>query len=207
MSHTKYIKKMNPITVESESQQERILARRQRIHQRIDQIRQRSPKKNAKKGQNGNSKDESNSISSNHFTQAQICVNKAEAIITNSTKSLEEFIAQGESTLSDIKIASMNHESNRRTDKEKSKKEMLDRLEHEAELENLKFDDISEKWKAQYHEDVRNPNELYQLLNTQNAKCKSVIGDKNRIINLLKEAARTSEDKYMKDLKRQNDDI
>jgi len=204
---------MNPITVESESQQERILARRQRIQQRIDQIKQRSPKKNANKNNNKNNNDDpsSNAVqtATNQYNLPanQICVNQAEKVIETSTKSLEDFISQGQSTLSDIKIASMNHESNRRTDREKSKKEMLDRLDHEAELENLKFEDISEKWKAEYHQDVKNPNQLYQLLNTQNAKCKSVIADKNRIINLLKEAARTSEDKYMKDLKRQNDDI
>ena len=204
---------MNPITVESESQQERILARRQRIQQRIDQIKQRSPKKNANKNNNKTNNDDpsSNAVqtATNQYNLPanQICVNQAEKVIETSTKSLEDFISQGQSTLSDIKIASMNHESNRRTDREKSKKEMLDRLDHEAELENLKFEDISEKWKAEYHQDVKNPNQLYQLLNTQNAKCKSVIADKNRIINLLKEAARTSEDKYMKDLKRQNDDI
>lgn len=201
-------------TIESESKQERILARRERIQTRI------GLKNGGSKaaGSHNNSHNMSNTNSNaktietslrNPATQ-KIEVNTATEITNKTLSALNEYINQGQSILADVKVASMSHESNRRNEQEKQQHEMVERLNFEAKVEEEKFRDIADKWilkNSGLNENKINPSDLYLLLNDQNEKCKTVINDKNRLIGLLKEVARTAEDRYVKDLKRENDDV
>lgn len=200
---------MQENTVESESQQERILARRERIAARVEQNESfRKSKASNGKARNGSNFDQNNSLSATSSSKASNSINvkTADKAKKEIETSLEELISQGKSILADVKIASTNHESTRRNQQEKQQREMIERLNTEAHNEAIKFQEIAEKWKVN-NADKMNPGELYELLNEQNDSCKGIISQKNKIINLLKEVARTAEDRYVKDLKRENDDI
>lgn len=195
-------------TIESESQQERILARRERIEVRKEQ---KSQTKSQSKKEKFN--EENRNFNLVH-KEPTISANTATGITEQNETCLEEFIAQGKSILSDVKVASTNHEANRRKMQEKQQLEMLERLEMEAKREAIKFEEIANKWRQHDQKTDENnstsqtdPSNLYELLNEQNNSCKKVISEKNKLINLLKEVARTAEDRYVKDLKRENDDI
>ena len=182
-----------PVTLELTAM--RILARRQRIQERLD----RQEYLNNLAAGMAPEPVETRPVSS-------IEVNHAVSTIKDNKLALEEFINQGQSILADVQIASNNNESSRRKEQEKQHKELLERLENEGRQEDEKFKEISAKWDLKTGK-YKNHSDLYNLLNEQNDTCKLVINQKNKIITILKDAIKMAEESYVKDLKRENNDI
>ncbi|KAB1267125.1 Dynein regulatory complex protein 1 [Camelus dromedarius] len=86
----------------------------------------------------------------------------------------------------------------------------LEKLENEVKTSQDKFDEITVKWEE--GKQKRIPQELWEMLNAQQVHCAGLIEDKNKLINELQQARarpelKTKDDQYVKDLKKQSDDI
>lgn len=62
----------------------------------------------------------------------------------------------------------------------------LEKLENEVKTSHDKFDEITAKWKE--GKEKRIPQELWEMLNTQQQHCAGLIEDKNKLINELQQA-------------------
>jgi len=176
-------------SVNSESQQERILARRNRINEREEQKNQ--PNKPL--------------ITVQTSKAPSIVHNTADDTTNACADSLDDFKKTGEKLLSDVHIAAQNHESERRREQERQQRELLERLETEARHEQDKFQEILNKWGVS--SSCRTPQDLNSLLVEQTKSCSNVIQQKSKFIDLLKGELRQADDRYTKDLKRQNKDM
>ncbi|XP_019514512.1 PREDICTED: dynein regulatory complex protein 1 [Hipposideros armiger] len=81
----------------------------------------------------------------------------------------------------------------------------LEKLENEVKTSQDKFDEISAKWEEGKQKTI--PQELWEMLNTQQVHCAGLIEDKNKLISELQQELKTKDDQYVKDLKKQSDDI
>lgn len=62
----------------------------------------------------------------------------------------------------------------------------LEKLENEVKTSQDKFDEISAKWEEGKQKII--PQELWEMLNTQQVHCAGLIEDKNKLINELQQA-------------------
>lgn len=62
----------------------------------------------------------------------------------------------------------------------------LEKLENEVKTSQDKFDDITAKWEEGIHKKI--PQELWELLNSQQVHCAGLIEDKNKLISELQQA-------------------
>ncbi|MEJ1287236.1 dynein regulatory complex subunit 1 [Cricetulus griseus] len=89
----------------------------------------------------------------------------------------------------------------------------LEKLENEVKTSQDKFDEITAKWEEGRQKRI--PQELWEMLNTQQLHCAGLIEDKNKLISELQQARGCSrrgelkikDDQFVKDLKKQSDDI
>ncbi|EHH21959.1 hypothetical protein EGK_05135 [Macaca mulatta] len=82
----------------------------------------------------------------------------------------------------------------------------IEKLENEVKTSQDKFDEITSKWEE--GKQKRIPQELWEMLNTQQLHCAGLLEDKNKLISELQQAElKTKDDQYVKDLKKQSDDI
>lgn len=139
-----------PPTVNSDNQKERILARRERISERVEQIAE--PNKPVV----SQTREKVPSIAHDVATKT-----KAECITE-----LDDFEKSGANLLSDVRIAAQNHEAERRGDQERQQREMIEKLETEARTEQDKFQEILNKWNVD-NPNYRTPQDLHSLLSTK----------------------------------------
>ncbi|XP_057628838.1 dynein regulatory complex protein 1 isoform X2 [Chionomys nivalis] len=81
----------------------------------------------------------------------------------------------------------------------------LEKLENEVKTSQDKFDEITAKWEEGRQKRI--PQELWEMLNTQQVHCAGLIEDKNKLISELQQELKIKDDQYVKDLKKQSDDI
>lgn len=199
----------NGYTVESESQEERILARRYRIEERLERL---ELQENLAAGIidpiTAQTNLNSSRFNNNNPLKNAIEIDNALEVVKQNKNSLKEFMEQGKDLLADVQIATSNNENQRRIEQTKNHKELIERLENEARQEDEKFKEVANKWdvtgKAGKY---RNYKDLFNLLTEQNSSCKLIIQQKDKIVKLLKDVVKQNEDSYIKDLKRQGEDI
>ncbi|XP_008579620.1 PREDICTED: dynein regulatory complex protein 1, partial [Galeopterus variegatus] len=81
----------------------------------------------------------------------------------------------------------------------------IEKLENEVKTSQDKFDEITAKWEEGKQKSI--PQDLWDVLNTQQLHCAGLIEDKNKLISELQQELKTKDDQYVKDLKKQSDDI
>eukprot|EP00079_Xenopus_tropicalis_P011853 XP_002938220.2 PREDICTED: dynein regulatory complex protein 1 [Xenopus tropicalis] len=80
-----------------------------------------------------------------------------------------------------------------------------EKLDTEAKSSLEKFDEITKKWALDKPKQV--PQKMWEILNSQQQQCAHLIGDKNNLISELQKELRRKDDQYVKDLKKQAEDI
>ncbi|XP_007937099.1 dynein regulatory complex protein 1 [Orycteropus afer afer] len=105
----------------------------------------------------------------------------------------------------DGKKESEEEQSKSYKQKEESRLRRLEKLENEVKTSQDKFDEITVKWEEGKQKKI--PQELWDMLNTQQLHCAGLIEDKNKLISELQQELKTKDDQYVKDLKKQSDDI
>ncbi|XP_019590949.2 dynein regulatory complex protein 1 isoform X4 [Rhinolophus sinicus] len=175
-------------SVHSDNPQERIQARRLRIAARLEARRREAL------GDYLDGKKESEEDQSKSYKQKE-----------ESRLKLAKLLLCGTELVTNIQVAADIRETRRRVEEEEIKRQRLEKLENEVKTSQDKFDEISAKWEEGKQKII--PQELWEMLNTQQVHCAGLIEDKNKLINELQQELKTKDDQYVKDLKKQSDNI
>uniref|UniRef100_A0A673UBK5 Dynein regulatory complex protein 1 n=1 Tax=Suricata suricatta TaxID=37032 RepID=A0A673UBK5_SURSU len=172
----------------SDNPYERIQARRLRIAARLEARRREAL------GEYLDGKKESEEDQSKSFKQKE-----------ESRLKLAKLLLCGTELVTNIQVAADIREIHRRVEEEEIKRQRLEKLENEVKTSQDKFDQITVRWEE--GKQKRIPQDLWDMLNTQKAHCAGLIEDKNKLISELQQELKTKDDQYVKDLKKQSDDI
>ncbi|XP_039743556.1 dynein regulatory complex protein 1 isoform X5 [Pteropus medius] len=175
-------------SIYSDNPQERIQARRLRIAARLEARRREEL------GEYLDGKKESEEDQSKSYKQKE-----------ESRLKLAKLLLCGTELVTNIQVATDIREIHRRVEEEEIKRQRLEKLENEVKTSQDKFDEITAKWEE--GKQKRIPQDLWEMLNTQQVHCAGLIEDKNKLINELQQELKTKDDQYVKDLKKQSDDI
>ncbi|XP_048660911.1 dynein regulatory complex protein 1 [Marmota marmota marmota] len=175
-------------SVNSDNPQERIQARRLRIAARLEARRREAL------GEYIDGKKESEEDQSKSYKQKE-----------ESRLKLSKLLLCGTELVTNIQVAADIREIHRRVEEEEIKRQRLEKLENEVKNSQDKFDEITTKWEEGKRKRI--PKDLWEILNTQQLHCAELIEDKNKLINELQQELKVKDDQYVKDLKKQSDDI
>ncbi|XP_035129491.1 dynein regulatory complex protein 1 isoform X1 [Callithrix jacchus] len=174
-------------SVNSDNPQERIQARRLRIAARLEARRREAL------GEHLDGKKESEEDQSKSYKQKE-----------ESRLKLAKLLLCGTELVTNIQVAIDIREIHRRVE-EDLKRQRIEKLEDEVKTSQDKFVKITSKWEE--GKQKRIPQELWEMLNTQQLHCAGLLEDKNKLISELQQELKTKDDQYVKDLKKQSDDI
>ncbi|XP_014637307.1 PREDICTED: dynein regulatory complex protein 1 [Ceratotherium simum simum] len=174
-------------SIHSDNPQERIQARRLRIAARLEARRREAL------GEYLDGKKESEEDQSKSYKQKE-----------ESRLKLAKLLLCGAEFVTNIQVATDIREIHRRVEEEEIKRQRLEKLENEVKTSQDKFDEITAKWEE--GKQKRIPQDLWDMLNTQQVHCAGLIEDKNKLISELQQELKTKDDQYVKDLKKQSDD-
>ncbi|MBN3290176.1 DRC1 protein, partial [Polypterus senegalus] len=118
---------------------------------------------------------------------------------------LNKLQSDGTELVTNIQVAVDARESQRRTEEAEAKRQRTEKLENEAKTSLEKFEDIRKKWASAKAKEI--PQDLRDALNMQQRHCAQLIEEKSKIINELQQELKVQDDKYVKDLKRQAEDV
>nr|KAF6307783.1 dynein regulatory complex subunit 1 [Myotis myotis] len=175
-------------SINSDNPQERIQARRLRIAARLEARRREAL------GEYLDGKKESEEDQSKSYKQKE-----------ESRLKLAKLLLYGTELVTNIQVATDIRETHRRVEEEELKRQRLEKLENEVKTSQDKFDDITAKWEESIHKKI--PQELWEMLNSQQVHCAGLIEDKNKLISELQQELKIKDDQYVKDLKKQSEDI
>ncbi|XP_052042176.1 dynein regulatory complex protein 1 [Apodemus sylvaticus] len=175
-------------SVHSDNPQERIQARRLRIAARQEARRREAL------GEYLDGKKESEEDQSKSYKQKE-----------ESRLKLTKLLLCGTELVTNIQVATDIREIHRRVEEEETKRQRLEKLENEVKTSQDKFDEITAKWEEGRRKRI--PQELWEMLNSQQVHCAGLIEDKNKLISELQQELKIKDDQYVKDLKKQSEDI
>ena len=175
-------------TVESEDPEERVTARRSRIFKRIEAARREAM------GEDPNAANEIREVAS-----------KSKLQIEDSRKRLAKLVADGTELVTNIQVAGDAREGQRRNEEEETRRQRRERLENEAKTAMEKFEEIVKKWDLTGTKEI--PQDLHETLMAQRDQCDAMIQDKNTLINDFQMELKNRDDQYVRDLKKQAEDI
>ncbi|CAK6961863.1 dynein regulatory complex protein 1 [Scomber scombrus] len=107
--------------------------------------------------------------------------------------------------VTNIQTAADAKESMRRKELEEARRTRLERLENDIKSSQEKFEEISRGWSMAKEKVV--PQELQQALNSQQQLCAELIEDKKKLINDLQQELKVGDDRYVKDLRKQAEEL
>ncbi|XP_067328322.1 dynein regulatory complex protein 1 [Anolis sagrei] len=125
--------------------------------------------------------------------------------IEESRQRLAKLLLDGTELVTNIQVAADAREAHRRSEEEELTRQRVEKLENEAKGNQDKFDEITSKW-APAREKVI-PQDLWEALNQQQQLCALLIEEKNKLISELQQELKAKDDQYVKDLRRQAEDI
>ncbi|XP_050804733.1 dynein regulatory complex protein 1 [Gopherus flavomarginatus] len=175
-------------SLNSEEQEERIAARRLRIAARLEAKRREAlgEDPDAKKA-------EAEELSRSHKQ------------IEESRQRLAKLLNDGTQLVTNIQVAADARETQRRAEEDELKRQRLEKLENESRTNQDKFEEITLKWGSAKEKTI--PQDLWEVLNQQQQHCALLIEEKNKLISELQQELKSKDDQYVKDLKKQSDDI
>ncbi|XP_045916689.1 dynein regulatory complex protein 1 isoform X2 [Micropterus dolomieu] len=107
--------------------------------------------------------------------------------------------------VTNIQTAADARESIRRTELEEARRLRLERLENDAKSSREKFEEITRQWSIAKQKVI--PQELQEALNNQQQLCAALIEDKKKLINDLQQELKVGDDRYVKDLRKQAEEL
>ncbi|XP_074845160.1 dynein regulatory complex protein 1 isoform X2 [Carettochelys insculpta] len=175
-------------SLNSEEQEERIAARRLRIAARLEARRREAL------GEDPDVKEaEAEELSRSHKQ------------IEESRQRLAKLLRDGTQLVTNIQVAADARETQRRAEEDEVKRQRLEKLESESRTNQEKFEEITVKWGSAREKSI--PQDLWDVLNQQQQQCALLIEEKNKLIGELQQELKSKDEQYVKDLKKQSDDI
>uniref|UniRef100_A0A8C3KBB2 Dynein regulatory complex protein 1 n=1 Tax=Calidris pygmaea TaxID=425635 RepID=A0A8C3KBB2_9CHAR len=107
--------------------------------------------------------------------------------------------------VTNIQVAADLRETQRRAKEAELKLQRVEKLESEADSGTFKFEEITSKWALA--EEMKVPQELWQLLNQQQEQCALLLEKKNELISDLQQELKNKDEQYVQAIKKQSDDI
>uniref|UniRef100_A0AAR2IYV3 Dynein regulatory complex protein 1 n=1 Tax=Pygocentrus nattereri TaxID=42514 RepID=A0AAR2IYV3_PYGNA len=175
-------------SVESENPEERITARRLRIAARNE----------AKKRQELE-------VDSQEKEDIEEEARTSQTQVEQSERRMVKLQTDGTELVTNILVAADARESKRRAALEEARRLRVEKLENEAKSSLEKFEEVTRKWTAATAKTI--PQDLRDALNSQQQLCALLIENKNKLINELQQELKASDDRYVKDLKKQTEDV
>ncbi|TFJ95787.1 villin-like protein [Platysternon megacephalum] len=118
---------------------------------------------------------------------------------------LAKLLNDGTQLLTNIQVAADARETQRRAEEDELKRQRLEKLENESKTNQDKFEEITSKWGSTKEKTI--PQDLWDVLNQQQQQCALLIEEKNKLISELQQELKSKDDQYVKDLRKQSDDI
>uniref|UniRef100_A0AAZ3R1T5 Dynein regulatory complex protein 1 n=1 Tax=Oncorhynchus tshawytscha TaxID=74940 RepID=A0AAZ3R1T5_ONCTS len=177
-------------SVDSENPEERIAARRLRIAARSE------AKKRQELGDDSREKKEIKE----EARKSQHQVEQSEKVPLGLC-----YCYDGTELVTNIQVAADSRESQRQTEVEEAHRLRVEKLENEAKSSLEKFEEITRKWTVAKMKEI--PQDLRDSLSSQQQLCALLIEDKNKLIHELQKEMKLSDDRYVKDLKKQAEDV
>ncbi|XP_070803141.1 dynein regulatory complex protein 1 [Pituophis catenifer annectens] len=125
--------------------------------------------------------------------------------IEDSRQRLAKLLLDGTQLVTNIQVAADSREAHRRSEEEELTRQRVEKLENEAKANLDKFDEITAKWAKAKQKTI--PQDLWEALNLQQQHCALLIEEKNKVISELQQELKSKDDQYVKDLRKQNEDI
>jgi len=175
-------------SVDSADQEERIAARRLRIARRLE------AQKRAQMGEDPNEKKE-----------VKEELSKSRKQMEESRLRLTKLQSHGRELVSNIRVAGDAREAGRRIEEEDARRQRKEKLEAEAKAGSERFEEITKKWESSLQKEI--PQDLHESLMHQKSSCDAMIDEKNKLINEFQMELKSKDDQYVKDLKKQAEDI
>ncbi|XP_035692027.1 dynein regulatory complex protein 1-like [Branchiostoma floridae] len=132
-------------------------------------------------------------------------LSKSRKQIEESRQRLTKLKTDGTELVTNVEVAGDSRESQRRLEEEELRRQRTERLEAEAKASAEKFEDVTKKWDSARRYQI--PQDLHELLMQQRAACDQMIDEKNKLVNDLQQELKTKDDQYVKDLKKQAEDV
>ncbi|VDL22821.1 unnamed protein product [Hymenolepis diminuta] len=173
-------------SVDSENYEERIIARRNRIAERVAS---QQPGYFDEKVSSGDLEDDT-------LTEAQV---------TESIRHIANLCQNGNDFITNIRVACDARESLRRTEEEKLDQERGAKFEANQNATEKLFDEIQGKWKVADY--TKEPHDLRQLLEDLKNNCAKIINEKNKLIGDIHLELKAKDDHFVKELKKRTEDV
>ncbi|KAM4041042.1 dynein regulatory complex protein 1 isoform 1-T2 [Anomaloglossus baeobatrachus] len=175
-------------SLDSEDQQKRIQARRLRIAARIETKRWEA-------------RGEDPGTAAEHKETPR----KSHKQMDASRQRLSKLVSDGTGLVTNIQVAADARETQRRAEEKEMRRLRVQKIDSEANSSFEEFEDITKKWLLSGEK--RLPHELWALLDSQQQQCGQMIEDKNCLIGELQQELKRKDDQYVRDLKKQSEDI
>ncbi|KAI9544062.1 hypothetical protein NQZ68_005111 [Dissostichus eleginoides] len=107
--------------------------------------------------------------------------------------------------VTNIQTAADAKESLRRAELEEARRLRLERLEKDLKSSQEIFEEITRGWSLSTQRAI--PQELHEALNNQQQLCDALIEDKKKLINDLQQELKVGDDRYVKDLRKQTEEL
>ncbi|XP_026146662.1 dynein regulatory complex protein 1-like isoform X1 [Carassius auratus] len=132
-------------------------------------------------------------------------IRKSQKEVEKCKRHMTKLQSDGLELVTNIQVAVDARESDRRTELEEACRLRREKLENEAKSSQEKFEEITRKWTDAKMKQT--PLDLRDALNSQQQLCEQIVADKNKLISELQQELKASDDRYVKDLKKQAKDI
>ncbi|KAM8725470.1 dynein regulatory complex protein 1 isoform 2-T2 [Acanthopagrus schlegelii] len=107
--------------------------------------------------------------------------------------------------VTNIQTAADAKESMRRTELEEARRLRLERLENDAKSSQERFEEITRGWSVAKQKLI--PQELQEALSNQQQLWAVLLEDKKKLINDLQQELKAGDDRYVKDLRKQAEEL
>ncbi|KAG5448596.1 DNA replication checkpoint protein Drc1 [Clonorchis sinensis] len=172
-------------SVNSDDIEQRIAARTIRIKNRLLQQRPQPEE------QDSESKNEELSLSKKQ--------------IEASSQRIAKLIRDGDTFVSNIRVACDARENMRRTEEDELNARRIEKLEYDATTGLDAFNKITEKWDTVRAGEL--PQEIREMLVEQKQQCTELVNEKNKLINELNLELKAKDDHYVRELRKRTEDV
>ncbi|CAB4036422.1 Hypothetical predicted protein, partial [Paramuricea clavata] len=130
---------------------------------------------------------------------------KSRKQIEESRQRLLKLKSDGTELVTNVQVAGDARENVRRVEEEENKRQRIEKLEAESKAAVEKFEEITKKWSQALSREI--PQDLQTMLLDQKSSCDVMIDEKNKLINDFQQELKGLDDRYVKDLKKQAEDV
>lgn len=125
--------------------------------------------------------------------------------LEDSDRTVAQLEQNGSDLISNIRLANDRREVQRRVREAELRDVLLSELQKESQMSAAKFEEVTAKWSD--ISGVQDPMEINDTLESQRASINKLLEEKMNIINQCRDELAAADDRYVKDLDKQDNDI